>query len=152
MPLKDRMTPHRKFLPVSKSSRNICKVHLETLTLNAMLNKISSDFDSINQHSFMHPNFCRSVHTPVGMTMYSSHYSKTAWSQKSKRNLFGWIHQTHSASSLSKWSRSTTRFMISTLGDMEISSRETHRWIIIDQMIGDLCNHTATHMVCSLWS
>ena len=38
------------------------------------------------------------------------------------------------------------------LGDAEISFRETYRWTIIDWMIDDLCNHTATHMVYNQWN
>ena len=152
MPLRDRMTPCRKFSPVSRSSRNICKAHLETLTLNIMLNEISSDFDSTSQCSFMHLNFCKSVHTPVGMMMYSYPYSKMVWNQKSRRNSSGWTHQTCSASLLSKWSRSTTRCTISMLGNAEISFRETHGWTIINQTIDNQCNHAVIHMVCNQWN
>ena len=75
-----------------------------------------------------------------------------AWSQRSKRNLFGWTHLTCSASLLNKWSRLTTKFTISTLDNTEISFRKTHRWTIINQMIDNLCNHTATHIVYSKWN
>ena len=38
------------------------------------------------------------------------------------------------------------------LDNTETSFRKTHRWIIIDQMIDNLYNHTATHTDYNLWS